>query len=116
MSYNTEGDKLRLTPVESGICETRIRETAEYAEFRYHKTPDLPCQPEPPKSPPLSRRCEEERDRSERKRGRVVREGNLAVGSQREGTKLEGDSDWTEEAERNFNSSPIAGAADAQLI
>ena len=52
MSYNTEGDKLRLTPVESGICETGIRETAEYAEFRYHKTPDLPCQPEPPKSPP----------------------------------------------------------------
>jgi hypothetical protein len=95
---------LGLTPVESGMCETGRRKTAEYAEFRCHKTPGLPCQPNSPKPLPLSRRCEEEGDRrSERKQVRVVREGNLAVRSQRRGTKLEGDSDWTEEAERNFN-------------
>jgi hypothetical protein len=30
-SYNTEGDELKLTPVESGICKTGIRRAAKYA-------------------------------------------------------------------------------------
>ena len=45
-----------------------------------------------------------------------VRGRNLGVRSQRRGTKLEEDSDWTEEAERNFNCGPIAGASEAQLM
>ena len=36
-SYNAEGEKLKLTPVESGICETGRRRTAKHAEFRCHK-------------------------------------------------------------------------------
>ena len=107
---------MKLVPVESGICETGIRRTAKHAEFRCHKRPGLPCQPSSPKSPPLSRRCEEERGRSERRKGWFIRGRNLGVRSQRRGTKLEEDSDWTEEAERNFNCGPIAGASEAQLM
>ena len=83
-SYNAEGDKLKLTPVESGICETGRRRTAKHAEFRCHKTPGHPCQPSPPNIPPPSRRCEKERGRSERKKGWSVRGRNLVSGSKRE--------------------------------
>ena len=75
---------MKLVPVESGICETGIRRTAKHAEFRCHKRPGLPCQPSSPKSPPLSRRCEEEGGRSERKKGWFVRGRNLVSDSQRE--------------------------------
>jgi hypothetical protein len=47
---------------------------------RYLVSPDNPAPP----NPPLSRRCEEERDRSERKKGWFIRGRNLGVRSQKE--------------------------------